>query len=111
VTGARVFPIDDLVARQRGSGERWWEFEQGPSLTAGVYVLDAGAVDDQEPHAEDEVYVVVAGRARFTAGDRTWDVGPGDTIHVPAGLPHRYHDIVEPLRIVYTLTPPGAPAR
>jgi mannose-6-phosphate isomerase-like protein (cupin superfamily) len=102
---ARAFTIDQLVARQRASGEPWWEFAQGQRLTAGVYVLEAGAVDEQEPHDEDEVYVVVAGSGRFTAGDRTWEVGPGATIHVPAGVPHRYHDIAETLHIVYTLTP------
>jgi mannose-6-phosphate isomerase-like protein (cupin superfamily) len=104
-----VHPLAHLLELQRAADEPWYEFVVGPNLTAGVYVLEAGAVDEQEPHAEDEVYVVLAGRARFTAGGETVDVGPGDTIHVPAGVPHRYHDIAETLRIIYTLTPAEAP--
>ncbi len=40
-------------------------------------MLEAGAVDRQQPHTEDEVYVVLAGRSRFTAGYETRDVAPG----------------------------------
>jgi len=103
-------PIAELVALAGANPEHWHEFVAGDNLIVGVYVLRAGAVDEQEPHAEDEVYVVIAGRSRFTAGDRTVDVGPGDTIHVPAGVAHRYHDITADLHIVYTLTPAQAPA-
>ena len=104
-------PISDLVARVAAGPEPWYEFVVGPNLTVGAYVLAAGAEDRQEPHAQDELYVVVAGRAKFTADGVTVDVAPGDTIHVPAGVPHRYHDIAENLHIVYTLTPAEAPGR
>jgi mannose-6-phosphate isomerase-like protein (cupin superfamily) len=100
-----VFPIAGLLAAQRASGESWHEFVQVADLTLGVYVLEAGAVDPQGPHTEDEVYVILAGRSRFTLGGRTFEVGPGDTIHVPAGMPHRYHDIAETLHIVYMFAP------
>jgi len=103
-------PIAELVARAAAGPDPWHEFVVGPRLAVGVYVLPAGSVDRQEPHAEDEVYVVISGRSRFTAGGVTVDVAPGDTIHVPAGMPHRYHDITEDLHIVYTLTPADAPA-
>jgi mannose-6-phosphate isomerase-like protein (cupin superfamily) len=100
-----VFPIADLLARQRAGTESWVEFLDVPDLTLGLYVLGAGAVDEQEPHTEDEVYVVLSGRSLFTAGHETRGVGPGDTIHVPAGTPHRYHDITEELRIIYAFAP------
>jgi quercetin dioxygenase-like cupin family protein len=100
-----LFRLDDLMARQRAGSEPWVEFLSVPDLTLGVYVLEAGAVDDQEPHTEDELYVILAGRSQFTCGDDTRDVGPGDTIHVPAGVPHRYHDITDALRIIYAFAP------
>jgi mannose-6-phosphate isomerase-like protein (cupin superfamily) len=103
-------PIAELVARAAAGPESWYEFVVGPRLTVGVYVLPAGADDHQSPHVEDEVYVVVAGRSKFSAAGVTVDVAPGDTIHVPAGVSHRYHDIVEDLHIVYTLTPAEVPA-
>ena len=100
-----LFRLDHLLARQRAGSEPWVEFLSVPDLTLGLYVLEAGAVDGQEPHTEDELYVILAGRGRFTCGDETIEVGPGDTIHVPAGMSHHYHEITEALQIIYAFAP------
>jgi mannose-6-phosphate isomerase-like protein (cupin superfamily) len=99
------YTLSDLVKRQEASGSTFYEPVDTPDITVGLYALDAGAVDDQDPHTEDEVYVILEGRARMTVGDETCDVGPGDTVFVPAGTPHLYHDITEDLRIVYVFAP------
>ena len=39
------------------------------SVASACMCWTPGAVDGQSPHHEDEVYVVLAGRSRFTAGD------------------------------------------
>ena len=39
-----------------------------PALSVGTYRIMAGGTDDQQPHGEDEIYVVQAGRARLVAG-------------------------------------------
>jgi mannose-6-phosphate isomerase-like protein (cupin superfamily) len=96
----------DLLAGQSAQGKPYLEFLRSGSLSAGLYVLRAGAVDRQQPHSEDEIYVVMSGRALFTAGDDTRDVGPGDTIYVAAGVPHRFHDIAEDLRLIVVFAPP-----
>lgn len=49
---------------------------------------------------------MLAGRSRFTAGDQTRDVEPGDTIFVPANVEHRFHDITDELRLVVVFAPP-----
>lgn len=100
-----VFTIDTLLDRRRASGGPYLEFLRVPDLSLGLYVLERGAVDRQRPHSEDEAYVVLAGRSRFTAGDETSDVGPGDAIFVAAGVPHRFHDIAETLRLVVVFGP------
>lgn len=99
-------PLAGLVAAAASAGERYHEFLRQPSMSIGLYVLPAGATDGQSPHTEDEAYVVLAGRSRFTAGDETRDVGPGDTIFVPAGVPHRFHDITDELRLIVVFAPP-----
>ena len=58
---------------QRRSGELYLEFLRRDSLSCGLYVLEAGATDPQEPHQEDEVYLVLGGRAWLRAGDRDAD--------------------------------------
>jgi mannose-6-phosphate isomerase-like protein (cupin superfamily) len=100
-----AFTLADLEAHRADGGDPYLEFLTVPDLSAGLYVLEAGAVDRQQPHTEDEVYVIIAGRSRFTAGDETRDVGPGDTLFVAATVPHRFHDIVETLRIIVVFGP------
>lgn len=97
--------LSEALARQRAGGRPWIELLSVPDLSCGLYVLAAGAVDEQQPHTEDEVYVVLAGRGRFTAGDETRDCAAGDVIFVPARVPHRFHDITEELRIVVAFGP------
>src|SRR3954470_6918576 len=101
-----VFPLATLLDERRAARSPWLEFLRVTDLSAGIYVLAAGAVDGQQPHTEDEVYVVLAGRARFTAGEATGDVAAGDTIFVPALVPHRFHDIEEELRLIVVFAPP-----
>ena len=100
-----AFTLSELEARRAAQGDPYLEFLTVPDLSAGLYVLEAGAVDRQQPHTEDEVYVILAGRSRFTAGDETRDVGPGDTLFVAATVPHRFHDIVETLRVIVVFGP------
>jgi mannose-6-phosphate isomerase-like protein (cupin superfamily) len=92
----RAFRLPDLVAH-RATEEPWLEFLRVPALRAGVYVLPAGGEDPQSPHAEDEVYYVLRGRARFRAGDEESEVGPGALLYVAAGEVHRFHSIAEEL--------------
>ena len=76
-----------------------------PALSVGTYSIPAGAADDQVPHAEDEIYVVLSGRGAFTAGGRTVDVVPGGTLFVPAGEDHRFHDIAEDMTVLVFFAP------
>ena len=68
-------------------------------------LLPAGGTDDQQPHAEDEIYVVQAGRARLVAGDGSVAVGPGSVVFVPAGELHRFVDVTEELAVLVVFVP------
>ena len=46
----------------------------------------------QTPHAQDELYIVVAGRGRFEVGGETCAFGPDDVLFAPAGAAHRFVD-------------------
>jgi len=98
--------FSDVEARRRSAGRPYLEFIQRSALSVGLYVLEAGATDRQQPHGEDEVYHVVAGRGRFTVADETREVGPGSVVYVGAKVAHRFHDIEEELRILVFFAPP-----
>lgn len=76
-----------------------------PDLSAGLYVLEAGAQDPQSPHAEDELYYVIEGRARITVGDDERPVLPGSLVFVAAHVAHRFHDIEERLVLLVAFGP------
>jgi mannose-6-phosphate isomerase-like protein (cupin superfamily) len=81
------------------------EFLGSPDLSVGVYRLTPGATDLQEPHKEDEVYYVMAGRAAFTGGTTTVEVTAGACLFVPALERHRFHDITESLEVLVVFGP------
>lgn len=54
-------------------------------------------------HADDEAWHVVEGVLRFRFEDRVVDVGVGETVFVPAGVPHTYEAIGA--RYLVVLTP------
>ena len=64
-----------------------------PHLSCGVYRLSRGQPDLQVPHAEDEVYYVVEGRATIRVAAEEIPVEAGSVIFVPANVPHRFHSI------------------
>ena len=67
--------------------------------------MQAGAADSQESHKEDEVYYVLAGRAKFTADGKSVEVGAGMCLFVPALESHRFHDISETLEVLVVFGP------
>jgi mannose-6-phosphate isomerase-like protein (cupin superfamily) len=90
---------------QRRTGELYLEFLRRDSMSCGLYVLEAGADDPQEPHQEDEVYVVLAGRARLEVAGQDHPVEPGGVLFVARTVPHHFHHITERLSVLVFFAP------
>ena len=90
---------------QHRTGELYLEFLRRESMSCGLYVLEPGADDPQEPHQEDEVYVVLAGRARLMVAGRDHPVGQGSVLFVARTVAHRFHDITERLSVLVFFAP------
>ena len=101
-----VFGVEELRNRLPSESVAYVEFLRVPALSAGVYRLSAGSDDPQSPHREDEVYVVIQGRATLDVGGRRTEVRPGSVAFVAAGAPHRFEDIEEDLMAVVLFAPP-----
>jgi mannose-6-phosphate isomerase-like protein (cupin superfamily) len=91
--------------RPAGADNDWVEHLAVPHLSVGTYCIPAGGLDDQSPHTEDEVYVVMAGRARIVTPDGAAEVGPGSVIFVPAGEEHRFVEVAEDLTLLVVFGP------
>jgi mannose-6-phosphate isomerase-like protein (cupin superfamily) len=102
----QIASLDDVVEAAMRSGEEWQEFLRAGMFSAGVYRLAAGGTDTQTPHAEDEVYLVLAGRATLeVAGDRH-PVARNSVAFVAKEVEHRFVEITEDLEVLVLFAPP-----
>jgi mannose-6-phosphate isomerase-like protein (cupin superfamily) len=99
------FHIEQLDKRRAQAGKLYMEFLRLPAMSAGVYTLPAGGVDLQKPHAEDELYYVVRGRARMRVGLEDRAIRQGSVIFVAANVEHRFYDIAEELVLFVFFAP------
>jgi uncharacterized RmlC-like cupin family protein len=89
----RVIPTDALTDADPTPGMRRRRAFDVPGLWSGLVHTDPGSTSGWHHHGEHEtsLYVVSgAMRLEFGPGGRSVvDAGPGDFIHVPAGVVHR----------------------
>lgn len=77
--------------------EQYAELFQHGTLRVGFYAPRDH--DPQEPHTQDEVYLVLAGAGWFVNGPTRDRFGPGDLLFVPAGTLHRFEDFTDDFRV------------
>lgn len=99
-----VFEVEGLLARTTPD-RRYNEFLRVPAMSAGVYVLPAGATDRQSPHNEAEIYCAVRGKAKIRVGEEERAVQPGSVIFVEALVQHLFFDIEEELVLLVVFAP------
>lgn len=97
--------VPEIEEQRAESGKLYREFLRVPEMSAGLYVLPAGATDRQKPHREDEIYYVIRGRARFKAGSEDREISAGSVIFVAAQVGHRFYDITEELAVLVIFAP------
>ena len=101
---SQVFEVESLcdqVSRERP----YREFLRIPAMSAGLYVLPAGAADKQQPHREDEIYYVFRGKAKMRLGGEERSVQKGSLIFVEPGVEHRFFDIEQELVLLVVFAP------
>jgi mannose-6-phosphate isomerase-like protein (cupin superfamily) len=97
-----AFTLKMLLADRK---EAYLEFLRVSSMSMGLYVLEAGATDPQNPHTEDEVYVVTGGKAKIRVGDEVHNVEAGSILYVDAHVEHKFFDIEEKLETLVFFAP------
>jgi len=110
----RVVRLADVPEKEIPSG-RWQQLNEPLGVRAfGVNAVamepgdGADMTHDEADCGHQEMYVVVAGRARFRLGDEEVEAGPGDVVSVPDPAETRNYWAVEPgTRIVCIGAAPG----
>ena len=82
---------------QPDQSDEYRELLRHGTMSVGRYA--PRGVDRQQPHTQDEVYIVASGRGVFALGDQRFECGPGDTFFVGAGVPHRFEEFDDELAV------------
>jgi mannose-6-phosphate isomerase-like protein (cupin superfamily) len=85
-----AFDIEDVKARLAAGHGGYETVHESPGLELGVYVLVSPEPDRQQPHADDEVYVVLEGTGTLEVEEERLDLQEGHAAFVPAGAEHRF---------------------
>ena len=81
----------EAVRRRLSAGNGGYEVvHRSPGLEVGVYVLVAPEPDHQQPHEDDELYVVLEGSGVLTVEGEETALREGQAAFVPAGADHRF---------------------
>ncbi len=94
-----------------GEPRHWAENLRTADLSVGTYSVPLDGADLQQPHTEDEIYLVMSGRAELETPTDRVPVGPASVIYVPAGEPHRFVNLTEPLTVLVVFAPPEGSRR
>src|SRR6266568_8988222 len=85
-----AFGIGSVKDKLTAAGGGYEVVHDTPGLELGVYVLVAPEPDRQQPHADDEVYVVLEGSGVLEVEGSSVAVEVGDAVFVEAGADHRF---------------------
>lgn len=84
------FGVTEVKDRLVAAGGGYEIVHVSPGLEIGVYVLVAPEADRQQPHEDDEVYVVIEGTGALKVEGVETPLREGEGIFVPAGAEHRF---------------------
>jgi mannose-6-phosphate isomerase-like protein (cupin superfamily) len=87
-------------------GHGYIDFLASEKLSVGLAVWPASSTDRQQPHEEDEVYYVIAGRGAIRVAGEDREVRAGSLVFVAAHVEHNFRDIEEDLRVLVFWAPP-----
>ena len=80
MSGFPVVPSGDGVTRQ--------VLSESPEIMVVAFRFEAGGEGALHDHPHVQSTYVESGRFRFTLGEETREVGPGDSFVIPSGMRH-----------------------
>jgi mannose-6-phosphate isomerase-like protein (cupin superfamily) len=104
---AEAFDIEGVKKRLVAADGGYEIVHQSAGLEIGVYVLVAPEPDHQQPHADDEIYIVLEGRGTVDVEGQKVDLREGHSVFVPAGANHQFIGYEQlSLLVIFEKSPP-----
>lgn len=85
-----AFEVEAVKENLRKAGGGYEIVHESVGLEVGVYVLVAPEPDRQQPHEDDELYIVLEGTGMLEVEGTQVAVREGTAVFVEAGADHRF---------------------
>jgi mannose-6-phosphate isomerase-like protein (cupin superfamily) len=104
------FEVAAAKNRLREAGGGYELVHESAGLELGIYVLVAPEPDHQQPHEDDEVYVVLEGSGVLEVEGEQVPVHEGSAVFVEAGAEHRFTAYEQlGVLVIFERSPAGNP--
>lgn len=87
---SHAFEVEQVRRRLEAGNGGYEVVHSSPGLEVGVYVLVAPDPDRQQPHEDDELYVILEGRGVLDVEGKAIPVEEGQAVFVPAHADHQF---------------------
>jgi quercetin dioxygenase-like cupin family protein len=77
----------------------------GKNVMLSLVEIDAGWAVPTHSHPHEQAGIVLEGRMRFTIGEESRVLSPGESYIVPANVPHRAEAVDGPIRALDVFSP------
>lgn len=102
---SRFFPTADECGRHTIFGRVQAKTDAGDHQQLSYVDIPPGGVVDWPSHANEQLGLVISGRATFTIGDEERTLGPGEFFFIPGGVRHRVVALDQPVKALDAFYP------
>jgi quercetin dioxygenase-like cupin family protein len=102
---SRYFPSPEECGHHTVFGSTTIRTVAGDHLQLSFVDIPARGVVDWHSHVNEQMGLVISGRAVFSIGDEERTLGPGDFFRIPGGVRHRVAALDEPVQAIDAFYP------
>ena len=95
------FDVEQYLEKIKNGNNYFHTFINRDTLAAGVLVLQPDQEDTQEPHANDELYLVLSGNGFLKINDTDYPLSKNKVYFVGKNLKHHFHSNTKELVVLY----------
>ena len=95
------FNVDEYIEKIKNENNYFHTFINRDTLAAGVLVLQPGEEDTQEPHENDEVYLILKGDGFLKIKNKDYIISKNKMYYVAKNIDHYFHGNSKELVVLY----------
>ena len=97
----KIIDVRKLLSKMDLDNSDFLNFFDLQHLQVGILRLKPGEKDTQEPHASDEIYLVLEGDGFIEIGKKAYILKKDLFVYVPARVYHRFYGNTREILVVY----------